>query len=304
MNAVLEFDKVSKRFGRQLALDDFSLSVGVGSICALLGDNGAGKTTALRILTGMLHPDAGRASVLGLDSREYGPRIRQQIGYMPDRPPLYDWMTVGECGWFASGFHPAGFLERFERLADRYSLPHDRRVNALSKGMRAKVAFALALASAPKVLILDEPTSGLDPVIRREILETMSEFAAEGGSILLSSHQLHEVERVADRIVILRGGRKVLEDSLERLKENVTELTVTFADRQATVVELPGLFHTRHDRDRQSRFLCRDTDESSIARLRASSQVRDVSARRLNLEELYFTMMAETPVDPVDDAFR
>jgi ABC-2 type transport system ATP-binding protein len=203
MNPVFEFEQVTHRFGSLLALDRLSFSAKPGQVIALLGENGAGKTTALRVLLGLQKPTSGQARVLGLPSMEQGPEIRQRVGYVPDRPALYDWMTVREIGWFAAGFYPLGYEQRFGELAKQYELPLDRQLKNLSKGGLAKVGLAVALALEPPLLVLDEPTSGLDPVVRREFLESMVDVAATGRTVLLSSHQVAEVERVADTVLIL-----------------------------------------------------------------------------------------------------
>ncbi len=201
-----------------------------GTVCALLGENGAGKTTAIRTLLGLNHADEGRATVLGLDSASQGQQIRSRVGYVPERPTLYEWMSVTEIGWFTAGFYPSGFYERYLKLAAGYQLPLKRKIKSLSKGMRAKVSLSLAMAHEPELLILDEPTSGLDTLVRREFLEGMVDIAAAGRTVLLSSHQIGEVERVADTVAILRSGQLILVEKLETLKDQVRELNVTLED--------------------------------------------------------------------------
>ncbi len=218
MSAVIRLEHVVKRYGDVLALSDVSLEVPPGVVFALLGENGAGKSTAIRILLGLEEPDAGRAKVLGLDSRRQSLEIRRSVGYVSERPTLYEWMTVDEIGWFTAGFYADGFLPRYRALVQQYQLPPQKKLKALSKGMRAKVALALALGHDPDLLVLDEPTSGLDTLVRREFLESMVDRAATGKTVFLSSHQIHEVERVADFVAILHGGELVVVERLEQLK--------------------------------------------------------------------------------------
>ncbi len=132
------------------------------------------------------------------------------MGYVPERPTLYEWMTVDEIGWFSAGFYGEGFLPEYARLAAEFALPGKKKISDLSKGMRAKVLLSLALANRPELLILDEPTSGLDAMVRREFLESMVDRAAAGKTVFLSSHQIAEVERVADIVAILRKGKLIL----------------------------------------------------------------------------------------------
>ncbi|HEX3724685.1 MAG TPA: ATP-binding cassette domain-containing protein, partial [Pirellulales bacterium] len=131
MEPVIRLQNVTKRYGKQLALDRLSLDVPSGVVCALLGENGAGKTTTIRILLGLIPYEEGQASVLGLDSWQQGRAVRGRVGYVPERPTLYDWMTVREIGWFTAGFYGSGFLERYVRLAGEYQLPLGRKIKAL-----------------------------------------------------------------------------------------------------------------------------------------------------------------------------
>ena len=151
--------------------------------------------------------------MLGLDPARHGLDIRRRVGYVPEQPALYDWMTVAEIGWFAAGFHPdartgvAAYQTRYAELIEGYALPPRRKIKQLSKGMRAKVSLSLALAADPQLLVLDEPTSGLDAMVRREFLESMVDLASNGRTVLLSSHQIAEVERVASHVALLHQGR-------------------------------------------------------------------------------------------------
>ncbi len=215
-NSAIRIENLTKRFRGQVAVDGLSLDVPEGSLFGLLGENGAGKTTTLQILLGLIAADGGKASVLGLDSSRSGLEIRRRVGYVPEQPALYDWMTVAEIGWFAAGFHPdartgtAAYQTRYVELTEGFGLPPKRKIKALSKGMRAKVSLALALASDPALLVLDEPTSGLDAMVRREFLESLVDLASTGRTVLLSSHQIGEVERVASHIAMLHQGKLIL----------------------------------------------------------------------------------------------
>ena len=293
MSAVFELRNVTKRFRREVALDSVSLTGERGMVVALLGENGAGKTTALRILLGLLRADAGEAEVLGMDSRRQGLEIRRRVGYVPDRPAVYEWMTVAEIGWFASGFYPTGYLQRYRQLIQRFRLPEDRKLRALSKGMLAKVSLALAMAHEPELLILDEPTSGLDPVVRREFLESMVDVAAAGRTVLLSSHQVAEVERVADVVALLHHGRLTIVETMENLKESVREVVITSHDISLQPPELPkpAVVMSAHRQDRDWRLLARNLDDDMIAGLQSDAGVRHVQVRHPSLEEILVSLM-------------
>ncbi len=301
MTAVARLRNVTKRFRGQVALDDVSLEVASGVVVALLGENGAGKTTSLRILLGLLQPDSGAAEVLGLDSRTQGDEIRRRVGYVPERPTLYEWMTIAEIGWFAAGFYRDGYLAKYRDLVREFELPEDRKIKELSKGMRAKVALALGMAHEPEVLILDEPTSGLDPLVRREFLESMVDVAATGRTVLLSSHQIGEVERVADVVAILREGKLVAVERLDDLKLHTRELTLTLANGTPYLSDVPGEVLCGNRQDRQWRLMVRHLDETRLESFRGLAQVRDVEVRTPNLEEIFVGYMKSDEDAPRGD---
>ena len=291
MEPVIRLQSVSKRFGAQVALDDASWEVPPGVVFALLGENGAGKTTAIRIMLGLAEPNSGHVEVLGLSSRKQGLQIRRRVGYVPERPTLYDWMTVAEIGWFTAAFYGDGYLSRYLALAAGFRLPERRKLTSLSKGMRAKVSLALALAHEPELLILDEPTSGLDAMVRREFLESMVDRAAAGQTVFLSSHQIGEVERVADVVAILRKGKLVLIERLDELKAQVRELTITTDQDVAELPELAGEILSRRHRGRQWQLLLRGEAEEQAAALRGHESVQAVEVRPAGLEEIFIAYM-------------
>ncbi len=291
MEPVIQWENVTKRFGTQTALKDFSLDVPPGVVLALLGENGAGKTTAIRILLGLTEPNAGRSRVSGLDSAAEGLAIRRRVGYVPEQPTLYDWMTVSEIGWFTAGFYGDGFHSRYMELADGFALPKRKKLKMLSKGMRAKVALSLSMAHNPEVLILDEPTSGLDAMVRREFLESMVDRAATGQTVLLSSHQINEVERVADIVAIIRRGELMLVERLDELKAQVREVTITSEEELDALPKLGGEILDQRRRGRQWQLLLRGADEEAIAALQDHASIGTLEVRQPNLEEIFIAYM-------------
>jgi ABC-2 type transport system ATP-binding protein len=299
MAPVIRLDKISKCYAHEVALDQFSLEVPPGVVFALLGENGAGKTTAIRIMLGLTDPDSGSAEVLGLPSRTNGLEIRHRVGYVPEHLSLYDWMTVREIGWFTAGFYGNGFLPEYQRLVSQFGLPQEKKIKGLSKGMRAKVALSLAMAHQPEVLVLDEPTSGLDALVRREFLESMVDRAAAGQTVFLSSHQIGEVERVADIVAIVHKGKLLLVERLDELKARVRQLTLTLASESVPPPELPGTILTERRRGRQWQALVRDPDVEGVAVLAGVAAVQAVEVRVPSLEEIFVAYMqlgrAEAP---------
>lgn len=265
MTPALRLSQLSKRFGRVVALDGVSFEVPPGRVCALLGANGAGKSTAIRILLGLEQTDSGFAEVLGMDSQRHSLEVRRATGYMPERPTLYDWMTVDETGWFAAGFYPPGFQRTYQQYIDRFQLDGAQKIKHLSKGTRAKVSLSLALAHKPDLLVLDEPTSGLDPLVRREFLESMVDVAAEGRTVLLSSHQVSEVERVADMVVVLLGGKLVCVEDLDDLKRSTREVTMTLADIRSVPPAMPGDVLAHVPAGHEHVWMVRNLNEDQLA---------------------------------------
>jgi ABC-2 type transport system ATP-binding protein len=300
MEPVIQLSSVTKQFGSQTALDHVSLDVTPGTVCALLGENGAGKTTAIRILLGLTQADEGRATVLDFASASQGQAIRSRVGYVAERPTLYDWMTVSEIGWFTSGFYPSGFYDRYLKLATGYQLPLKRKIKTLSKGMRAKVSLSLALAHEPEVLILDEPTSGLDTLVRREFLEGMVDIAAAGRTVLLSSHQIGEVERVADTVAILRAGKLLLVEKLETLKDQIRELNITLAENTTSLPSIGGQILSQRRHRHQWQLLVRGAGEAEIGALSQQPGVQELRVRTPSLEEIFvaYLQMPEPGAPP------
>ncbi|HTQ38783.1 MAG TPA: ABC transporter ATP-binding protein [Pirellulales bacterium] len=301
MPPVITLAGITKRYGTQTALDRVSLDVQPGTVCALLGENGAGKTTAIRILLGLTAPDEGAATVLGHDSTKQGQAVRSLVGYVPERPTLYEWMKVSEIGWFTSGFYPSGFYQRYLKLAAGYKLPLNRKIKHLSKGMRAKVSLSLALAHEPELLILDEPTSGLDTLVRREFLEGMVDIAAAGRTVLLSSHQIGEVERVADVVAIIRSGKLLLVEQLDALKDQIRELSLTLADSVNKLPQLGGQILSQRLHRHQWQVLVRGLGEAELTALGEQPGVEELRIRTPSLEEMFvaYLQTGQTQSEPV-----
>ena len=198
-----------------------------------------------------------------------------------------------EIGWFAAGFYPGGYEAGFSRLAENFGLPPNKKISNLSKGMRAKVGLSLAMAHQPPLLILDEPTSGLDTLVRREFLESTVEMTAAGQTVFLSSHQIPEVERVADVVAIMKSGRLILVEELASLKESCREVIVTFEDAVniTTVAELPGSIVSYEIRGRQCACLMRTEEDESHYQLQDRPDVRTVDVRRPSLEDIFIAYM-------------
>jgi ABC-2 type transport system ATP-binding protein len=228
-----------KQFGKTEVLKGLDLSVPVGSVYGLLGRNGAGKTTTIQILMDIIRPTSGGLDVLGMDPQADSVALKHRIGYVSENPSLYGWMTVAEIVKYACDLN--GVVDRAEsdRLIDRFGLDQSAKVGSLSRGQAAQVGLVCALSHRPELLILDEPVSGLDVIVRQDFLESIvNVIQEEGRTVFLSSHLVHELERVADWIGIVDDGQLIVSDEIDSVKNSVKEVII----RGSEVAILPDTF--------------------------------------------------------------
>ena len=238
---VIELERVVKRFGAVPVLDGLSLAVGRGEVHGFLGRNGAGKSTAIRILMGITSADAGEVRLFGEPLSGRVVAARRRVGYVAQEQHMYPWMTPRALARFVRGFYPKWDERRWRALNEAFALPPKRRLGTFSGGMRAKLALALALATRPELLILDEPTAGMDPVARREFLDLVREqTASEGATVFFSTHLIDEIEAIATRISIVEAGRAVHEGPLGPLRRSIAGYSIDAADDVPG--SLPGEF--------------------------------------------------------------
>lgn len=212
-------DGVVKRFGSVTALDGLDLDVPAGGVVGYLGPNGAGKSTTIRLLLDLSRPDQGRVRVLGTDPRQGGPDLRRRIGYLPGELRLNDRLSVEETLRSWSRLRGGIDHDEVHRWCERLDLDPTRHNKGLSTGNRRKVGLVGAFMAKPELLILDEPTSGLDPLVQAEFAAMVQEVRDDGRTVFLSSHVLGEVQRVADHVIVLRGGKVVATGSVEELRQ-------------------------------------------------------------------------------------
>ena len=218
MDHLLEFKEASCRYGANRVLHDVSFRVPCGSVTALLGPNGAGKSTAMRTAVNLQAPSGGAVEVLGKPSRRLGPAEFRRLGYVADGMELPLWMTVDQFLSWCRPLYPEWDRALEDKLRREFDLPGDRRLAHLSRGQRMKAALLSSLAYRPELVLLDEPFSGLDPMVRDEFIGGLLELAGnEGWAMLVSSHDIEEVQKLADRVVVLDNGRVKLDESTEEL---------------------------------------------------------------------------------------
>ncbi|HUY35570.1 MAG TPA: ABC transporter ATP-binding protein [Pirellulales bacterium] len=241
-DAAIHTHRLTKYYDGRPVVDALDLTVPRGTVYGFLGRNGAGKSTTIKMLTGMVQPDYGRVELLGEPIATLRPETRARIAYLAEGHPLYGWMSVEQAVRFTRPFYPTWNERLLAQMLDHFRLSRRNKVRKLSNGQRAQLSLALALAPEPELLILDDPTLGLDTVVRREFLESMIEVIQRAGrTILFSSHILGDVERVAERIGILVDGVLRVDCPTERFKEAVRKVVLEFAGAAPAVPAWPGL---------------------------------------------------------------
>jgi len=265
--------------------------VPAGSIFALLGDNGAGKSTTIRVLNGLTPPDRGYAKVLGLDAWTHASDLRRKIGYVPERPKFYDWMTVRQIGWFTSGFQERGYFDRYVKLIGQFLLDPKAKLSILSKGQYAKIGLALALAIEPEVLILDEPTSGLDLLVRREFLASMVRLAGQGRTILICSHQVAEIERIASHVAFLHAGKVLLTAPMDGLRDLMVRVRLRCDEAGLAAASLGKVLQKQRVGGRWQ-VIVHEPNRAALTRLRTTQGIHDYEESPLSLEEIYCALFA------------
>ncbi|HEY7292240.1 MAG TPA: ABC transporter ATP-binding protein [Vicinamibacterales bacterium] len=261
---IIETDELRKQYDGVDALQGLTLRVPKASIFGFLGRNGAGKTTTIKILMGMAHAASGRARVFGLDVNggDSGVAIRQRAAFVSEDKALYDSMSVDDMVRFTAAFFPRWRKDLEARYLAKFDLPAGRRIKALSGGMRTKLALLLALCRGAELLVLDEPTSSLDPAVSEEVLQTLvAHVASEELTVFFSSHQLAEVDQIADHVAIVHHGRTVVDGALDDLREQYRRIQIVF-DRPApeSSWRTPGVVRTRRDGRVLSLFVSGNAD--------------------------------------------
>ena len=288
VTGIIETDRLTKRYGTARGIDELSLSVWGGEIFGFLGPNGAGKTTTIRTLLDLLHPTSGSARLFGLDSRRDSRAIRARVGNLPGEFHYEERMTGREVLRFFGAMRGMDGLGRAQALAERFEADLSRPLGELSRGNREKIGLIQALFHEPELLILDEPTTGLDPLMQEEFLAIVAEHREGGGTVFLSSHELDEVERVCDRVGIIRHGRLVAVDAVDDMRGRASRnVSVRFA-RPVDIAEfarLPGVEDVVLDHT-TLRFRVHGSLDATIKAV-ARHAVVDIEVTRPTLEELF-----------------
>jgi ABC-2 type transport system ATP-binding protein len=290
---VIETAALWKRYDDVEALRGLDLRVPSGSIFGFLGKNGAGKTTTLKILLGMSRPTKGEARVFGLSPQDgqAGVEIRRRCAFVSDEKDLYDYMTVGEIVAFTRSFYPRWRGDLEQQYLRKFDLSPGRPIKGLSRGTRTKLALLLALSRGAELLLLDEPTSGLDPAMAEEVLQALvSHVASEGSTVFFSSHQLAEVEQIADHVAIIDRGQTVVSGALDDLRAQYQRIQLVFeGDAPEIRVHAPGT-HRVTRRGRVLTILTSSHGDAVMAEVKgyrpASIDVTPVSLKDIFIESV------------------
>ncbi len=294
---------LTKTYGTTQAVADLSLEVGSGQVFAFLGPNGAGKSTTIRMLLSLQRPTSGTARIFGLDVERDAVDIHRRIGYLPGDLALYPRMTgQRHIDWFSRA--RSGVDTSFvSQLVKRFDVVLDRPVRELSKGNRQKIGLILAVMHRPDLLVLDEPTSGLDPLMQHEFERLVQETVAEGKTVFLSSHELNEVQRLADRVAIVKAGRLLVTDTVAGLARSVPrrmELRFTAPVDSSIFVALDGVRVVEADGTRLTLDVTGPV--APILRVIAEREPVDLVSRPANLDELFLNFYRDPATGEHGDA--
>ena len=287
-DAVIETRELSKRYGKRWVVDNLDLAVPRGAVYGFLGLNGAGKSTTIRMLMGLIRQQAGNASVLGFDPHQNGVAMKERVGYVPEAPVFYPWMTIGQLCDFVAYYRPRRWDHRHAAsLINRFRIPRDTPFKDMSKGQRAKAALVLALGFNPELLILDEPTSGLDPVARREFVEgILADFQDTGHTVFISSHLVNELSGLVDHVGILHEGRLKISQPVDEFLAGMQRIRLSFEGDPPADLACEGLLRKQ------------TLGREAVLSVRTA----DINAAKARLQALRPASMAVEPMH-LEDAF-
>lgn len=291
---VIETRDLTKCYKNLDAVRSLNLRVAEQKITGFLGRNGAGKSTTIKMLLGMTLPTSGTATVLGRTATDpqANRAMRREVAYVGEDKQLYAYMTVEQIIQFAKSFYPDWRPKIEQRLLKQYQLPPERKVKALSKGMRTKLALLLALSRRPALMILDEPSEGLDPVSIEELLEALIAAAADGTTVFFSSHQIAEVERIAEQVCIIDHGKLVMDLALDQMREDYRRITLGFTQQQpAEKFRIQGIQQI-HISGRQV-ILLSNQNADAIIQLARSMEPVSVDVTPVGLREVFLETVKE-----------
>ncbi|ROL60448.1 ABC transporter ATP-binding protein [Bacteroidetes/Chlorobi group bacterium ChocPot_Mid] len=284
---IIELNKLTKFYGKICGIKDVSFNVTNGEIFGFIGPNGAGKSTTIRTLLNFLFPSSGSAKIFGLDIVKNSEMIKKRIGYLPAESNYYDNMTVRELmDYSASFYNIKDFENRLKYLTDSLDLDIQRKINDLSSGNKKKVSIVQSLLHNPDLLILDEPTSGLDPLVQSAFYEILQEENKKGVTIFFSSHILSEVQRICDRVAIIRQGKIIKVESIENMKKNLLKnVHISFTETSPDCIDIQGVVKYQRSK-KEIRFLF-DGDINELTACLSKYKIENIAIEDPNLDEIF-----------------
>jgi ABC-2 type transport system ATP-binding protein len=284
--SVIQVSNLTKYYGKARGIIDLSFHVDEGEIFGFIGPNGAGKSTTIRLLLSLIHPTSGSATLFGKDCIKYGPQLRRDIGYLPSEVFYYDRMKVIDLLKYSASFYPQDSTQRMHELAELMELELNRRIEDLSYGNRKKVGIVQGLLHRPKLLFLDEPTAGLDPLMQRKTFQLIREENERGVTVFFSSHILGEVQRMCNRVAIIREGRIVEIADIRTLQQNnYKKVRVEAGGLDPARFDLPGVTNVEPHDGALSFFY--KGDINAVLHKIGEISVSDVTIEEPTLEEIF-----------------
>ena len=283
---IIEVKHLTKYYGRSRGIMDVSFDVAEGEIFGFIGPNGAGKSTTIRLLLSLIYPTSGEASIFGKDCIKFGPEVRQQIGYLPSEVFYYQGMKELELLKYSAGFYKKDCTKRIYELADLMELDLNRRIDDLSYGNKKKVGIVQGLLHQPKLIILDEPTSGLDPLMQQKFFNLIREENKNGATVFFSSHILTEVQRMCDRVAIIKEGSIINVQDIKTLqKDNYKKIRISVDALDEKPFLMEGVSGLESSNEGLSFFY--KGDINAIMKRISDKTISDVTIEDLTLEEIF-----------------
>ncbi|QYR21180.1 ABC transporter ATP-binding protein [Paenibacillus sp. sptzw28] len=286
MNAIIDIRHLTKTYDKSRGITDLTFSILEGEVFGFIGPNGAGKSTTIRTLLGLIYPSSGSAAIYGKDVVKHSREIRQSIGYLPSEVHYYDDMTVADLLSYSAAFHKYNGKRRMVELAQRLDLDLSRKIEDLSFGNRKKVGIVQALLHEPRLLILDEPTGGLDPLMQHAFFELLAEERNKGATIFFSSHILSEVQKMCDRVAIIKEGRLIKVETVDNLiRNNLKNITLTLDQPHTLELQFEGII--RQEVQGSDLKLMYSGDMRTLINRIADLPFRDIRIEEPALDEIF-----------------
>jgi len=284
--SIIEVNNLTKYYGKSRGIVDVSLNVEEGEIFGFIGPNGAGKSTTIRLFLSLIYPSSGSAKIFGKDCIQFGPEIRQEIGYLPSEVFYYEGMKVLDLLEYSASFYPKDCTKRLHELADIMELDLHRKIDDLSYGNKKKVGIVQGLLHQPKLLLLDEPTSGLDPLMQQNFFNLVREENKRGATVFFSSHILGEVQKMCSRVAIIKEGSIInIQDIKSLRKDNYKKIRIQADELDEKRFVVAGVSELAAE-DGGVGFFYRG-DINTIMRLISDIEISDVTIEEPTLEEIF-----------------